>query len=182
MLPGTAIVSVTSDSLSQVSGFVAVKKGSTAFIPAIVYVQIKQTKICELNSRIATKIFDSVCQQCAATGAFSKKLAGRHLEIQITSIPRKFLFRQQSDIYMLLFMQNSQFILPDQNGLSINYQLSDAGKITKKGTIRLQNTDRPYGNPWKSTRKVTKIYLGQYKENMKILAFQCMRQLANELN
>jgi hypothetical protein len=163
---------------------VKVQKGPGYFIPALLYWGIKQSFYCELNPDNPMRIIKSTFLHYADSIDLSSKLAGRTLEIDIDTLPRKFtyLFRDDIVILVIWFVQiANQSISPASYNMVLTYRLYDNGKIIKQQTIELWNDGSAIVNNLASQKKITRQYIHRYNNDIRQLAMQGLMRIANEL-
>lgn len=163
---------------------VNVQKGPGYFIPAILYWGTKQSFNCELNPDNSMRIIQRTFLRYADSVNLAAKLAGRTLEIDIDTLPRKFTYRYKHDviIFVIWFAQIvNQSIAPASGNMVLTYRLYDKGKVTKQQTIELWSDDGTIVNNLASQKKITRQYINRYQTDIRHLTMQGIMRIANDL-
>jgi hypothetical protein len=177
-------ISITYDGPTIADPTVKVEKGQSYFVPALVYWVTKETYNCELNANLPIRIISRYTHKYVDTFGIYEKLKGRRLVLNIKSVPNKFTYTYKGDvIFLLLFSIHTwkQTIFPDVNDLIVAYQVYDGQNIVKEGNIEIRNTEMPLTNNKGSRKKITKYYITQYRQNIRMLSDQFLMELANQL-
>ncbi len=179
------VLKVNSDIADSVTPAIAhTTEGRSYFIPAILYWGIMESYNCELNQRLPVNIFKKTCDEMIDPEFFSGKFKDDSLDLTITSLPTKFRYSDKGySVVMIFFVFHLyvQAMIPTPDNLSVSYKLHRNGVLDKQGYISVKNWDKPLINNRASTKKITKLYLAQYKTQMHELSAKCLQQLGEEL-
>lgn len=143
-------------------------KLKSQFIPAILYWQWDNTIQCEINPKIAGRLFEENFYILADSLNLLEKLQNYTLEITIEEIPNSFIYSNKGNITILLIVytiSGLEAIFPEDKNLAISYRIRKEGNTVKEGKITASNQLQPVKNIMKSTKKFTELYVNQFKTN-----------------
>ncbi|HZH63259.1 MAG TPA: hypothetical protein VEY10_00115 [Flavisolibacter sp.] len=154
----------------------------TSVLPLIVYIGITYRNICKLNPQIPVTNFTSTVTSLANKGLM-QKLQAQKLELSIDQIPTEFSFDDKGHMILLLVGWDNVSIQGKSTDMIVRYKLLGEGSTTaKQGVITV-----PYPNDkmnlgyFKSWKKATSEYLGQYDANITAMSKVFVDKLVKEL-
>jgi hypothetical protein len=71
--------------------------------------------------------------------------------------------------------------VPQEVDLMVSYKLSKNGELVKSGTLSAINIDKSVQDSWKSPKKLTWIYIDQFKYHTFELSREIFKQLLDKI-
>ena len=173
-------ITVTS-SLATGGESISNSETKTSVLPLIVYIGITYRNICRLNPQIPVTNFTSTVTSLANKGLM-QKLQTQKLELSVDQIPTEFSFDDKGHMVLLLVGWDNVSIQGKSADMVVRYKLSGEGNTAKQGVITV-----PYPNDkmnlgyFKSWKKATSEYLGQYDANITAMSKLFVDKLIKEL-
>jgi hypothetical protein len=169
--------------LNEMDSSVKTKKLKARFIPAIIVYEWNTTIKCDLSKKQSFLTFNNYFQYYADSLNIKEKLNGQKLIISIDSIPDTFVYINEGYIENIFsaYVDASEGIYPENEKLIFSYRVVQGSNTTKSGRIEMRNVDAPLLNAWKSTKKLTWLYLDRYENNLRYNSRLAIEQLNSEL-
>lgn len=141
------------------------KKNS--FVPAILYWGWNSTIDCELDIQSRINFLKGGIYKAADSLNLKEELAGKKIEISIKEVPGKFLYENKGNaiIFVIAYtVSGVEAISPYPINLEYEYNISKDGNVVIQGNGYVQNAEQPLRNIWKSTKKITWLYLDEFEK------------------
>lgn len=154
------------------------------FIPAIFYWGWNSTIECELNQDIKANYLRKSIYAAAESLHVKKWLAGKSLEINLKQIPGKFLYTYKGYTVYLVFSYiegGEESIKPYPINLEFDYLVKENNQVISEGAGVIRNEEQPMLNIWKSTKKLTWLYLDGYQKETERMGWEIVQEIMNEL-
>jgi hypothetical protein len=159
-------------------------KLKSQLIPAILYWQWDRRLQAEVNPQIVGNIFKKNFISLADSLKLEDKLQGHKLELKIEQVPNTFQYIHSGNtaIFLFFYILNDVYeVVPQEVDLMVSYKLSKNGELVKSGTLSAINIDKPVQNNWKSPKKLTWIYIDQFKYHTFELSREIFKQLLGKI-
>lgn len=160
-------------------------KEKRKMLPLFFYWNWDYLNLITLNPNIPIASFNTTILSYANTKGLKDKLNGRKIELSIDSIPNLFSIEDKGWlVFVILGHFGSEVITinPHNKNLSVSYKILQDNTIIKTGVINIENHDpRIRRKFFQGSNKMTKIYLGNYDENIKLMSKKVIDALILEL-
>lgn len=159
-------------------------KTKSKLIPALIYWHWETILGCGLNPGIPVHTFAGRLQLLSDSLGLSKTLAGRRLEIEVTSIPDRFMYKDKGDAVFLIFAVASkerQGCYSEMAPLTIQYKLYENSSVVKQGSVTVPDNEISVVNNMKTPGGCTKVYLKKYDAHLEFLTNRLYDKLVKEI-
>lgn len=160
-------------------------KEKRKMLPLFFYWNWDYLNLITLNPNIPIASFNTTILSYANTKGLKDKLNGRKIELSIDSIPNLFSIEDKGWlVYVILGHFGNEVITinPHNKNLVVSYNILQDNIATKTGVINIDNHDpRIRRKFFQGSKKMTKIYLGSYDENIKLMSKKVIDALMLEL-
>lgn len=159
-------------------------KTKSKLIPALVYWHWETRINCRLHAAIPVHTLATTLQGLSESKGLHKTLAGRRLELEVSSIPDRFTYKDKGHSVYLIFVlatMEQQGCYGEQAPLTVRYKLYDNSTVVKEGSISIPDNEISVEDYMKSAGGCTKAYFAKYDAHIELLTNKLYHKLVEEL-
>jgi hypothetical protein len=173
------------DTLQKIDTFSTSIKTKAQFIPAILYWQWHTNINTDINNDLVKNRFSQYLAAKSDSLELPKLLNGQKIEFEFSQAPSGFSYIHKGNSVILIVAYTVSYLIaikPNESPYRLKYRIFNSKNIkTMEGEVKVNNTEIPLNNLWKSAKKFTWTYLDEYHKHQVIAFANLINKIENEL-
>jgi hypothetical protein len=170
--------------LGTINDTIVSTKIASLFIPAIFYWQWDNTIRCDISPQITGQNFKQNFIHFSDSLRLNEKLRGRKLDIKLEKLPNSFIYTHTGTVMIFMvayYMRELKAVFTKEQDMVVDYKVIENNVIIKEG--QLVAVDKAFGmkNHNNSAKKLSKLFMVNFKKNSKNLTREIVEKLIDEL-